>query len=403
MNKTLLAGLVLAGFWNLIQVAHAAEPFRKPVASFAAFDQRARSGQKLNVVFFGASLTWGANASDPQLTSYRADVARRFETAYPKAHFRFWDAAIGGTGSQLGVFRLDRDVLRRHPDLVFLDFSANDDINTADPQRLASYEALVRQLVVQGIPTVQVIFPFQWNIGVGEMPKMKGRDAHLAISRAYNTGLGDAIALITQRVQNKNVELKTLWPIDGVHPGDKGYELFAEAAWQGYQKAVQQKAVCRAPEAMLNASTYMQSTRARISQLGTLPQGWKVGIPNRTSAFFDFLMSRWLDDEVIASPGAQRLQLRFRGETLLIFGEATMKSGAYRIIIDGGAKEPVQEYSPGTFGKAIGGNGHHVQVIATGLAPDIEHILEIEPVLTGEQELRLESVCVAGRGAQVMR
>ena len=30
---------------------------------FADFDRRARSGERLSVVFFGASLTWGANAS----------------------------------------------------------------------------------------------------------------------------------------------------------------------------------------------------------------------------------------------------------------------------------------------------------------------------------------------------
>ena len=33
------------------------------------------------------------------------------EQECPRAHFRFWDSAIGGTGSQLGVFRFDRDVL----------------------------------------------------------------------------------------------------------------------------------------------------------------------------------------------------------------------------------------------------------------------------------------------------
>ena len=80
------------------------------------------------MVFFGASLTWGANATDPQLTSYRARIGQRLKQTYPKAHFTFWDAAIGGTNSQLGVFRLQRDVVRRKPDLVFLDFSANDDI-----------------------------------------------------------------------------------------------------------------------------------------------------------------------------------------------------------------------------------------------------------------------------------
>src|SRR5688572_5121433 len=96
--------------------------------SFADFNKRAKAGERLNVVFFGASLTWGANASDPNNTSYRAQLARRMEELYPEARFKFFDSAIGGTGSQLGVFRFDRDVLRHKPDLVFLDFSANDDI-----------------------------------------------------------------------------------------------------------------------------------------------------------------------------------------------------------------------------------------------------------------------------------
>ena len=34
------------------------------------------------VVFFGASLTWGANASDPTRTSYRHEIARRLEEEY---------------------------------------------------------------------------------------------------------------------------------------------------------------------------------------------------------------------------------------------------------------------------------------------------------------------------------
>jgi len=62
--------------------------------SFAYFDRLARAGERLTVAFFGASLTWGANASDPQKTSYRADVARRFEAAYPRAHFRFWTSPV---------------------------------------------------------------------------------------------------------------------------------------------------------------------------------------------------------------------------------------------------------------------------------------------------------------------
>ncbi len=212
-------------------------PCKRPAtakADFARFDRRARAGEHLNVVFFGASLTWGANASDPQLTSFRGLVAQRLEAAYPKARFKFWDAAIGGTGSQLGVFRLERDVLRRNPDLVFLDFSANDGISDANPETLASYESLVRRIILEaGAPVVQVIFPFMWDVTKGNTDGMKRREAHHAISKAYNTAIGDAIVLCQERVKSGQTTAQKLWPFDGVHPGDQGYVVFADAGMGG--------------------------------------------------------------------------------------------------------------------------------------------------------------------------
>jgi hypothetical protein len=51
----------------------------------------------------------------------------------------------------------------------------------------------------------------------------------------------------------------------------------------------------------------------------------------------------------------------------------------------------------------VGGNTHLVEVIAEGLDPAAEHTMEIEPVFAddSEQELRLESICVAGGEAWV--
>lgn len=394
--------------------------------SFEAFDQRARAGEHLNVVFFGASLTWGANASDPLRTSYRADIANKLEASYPQARFKFHDAAIGGTNSQLGVFRLQRDVLSRHPDLVFLDFSANDDISTADVETLSSYESLVRRILTEAkCPLVPVIFPFAWNINAQEMAKLKRRDAHLAIARAYNLPVGDAIDLITQRVQSGQTSIKTLWPIDSIHPGDEGYAMFAEAVWNAFETGVTHNMVPRIPQKMVYEPTYMTWERARISSLGPLPAGWTIGRPNRVAAYFDFLMSRWLDDEVVASNRATttdpqnqtqsvpqqvaRLKFNFRAQSVMLLGETTLQTGKYRVYIDGKLVQRVQdgktlsEYDPGAFANTINGNGHHVQVVATGLAPDVLHTLEIEPVFSPDtaQELRLESICVAGGPATV--
>ena len=64
-------------------------------------------------------------------------------------------------------------------------------------------------------------------------------------------------------------------------------------------------------------------------------------------------------------------------------------------------KEKNDFFDAGAFAQRIGGNGHYVQVIATGLDGATEHLLEIEPVLEPGEELRLESLCVAGPDAAV--
>jgi len=398
---------------------------RAVAPSFADFDRRATAGEKLNVVFFGASLTWGANATDPNLTSYRGVIARKLEAEYPGARFHFWDAAIGGTGSQLGAFRLERDVLRRQPDLVFLDFTANDGIGSDTPESLASYEAIVRRVVAEAhAPVVQVIFPFMWDVQSGKLAEMKRRIAHLKIAAAYHTAAGDAVELAQRRMTEGKTTIAQLWPVDGVHPGDVGYELFADAAWGAFQLAVKEKRICAAPVKMLHAGTYMKTARVRISTLGALPAGWATGRPNVVAAYFDFLMSRWLDDEVIATnrrkvdgkdalQPVEPLRFRFRGSMVMFFGEGTEKSGRFRAFVDGklveraepDGKPPLKEFDAASLAKIIRGNGHFAQVIAEGLDPALEHTLVIEPVFVHdkEQELRLESICVAGGEAKLSK
>ena len=405
----------------LVTLTFIAPNLHAATADFGDFDRRAKAGERLSVVFFGASLTWGANASDPMRTSYRAVISERLEAAYPEARFRFHDAAIGGTNSQLGVFRLERDVLRHRPDLVFLDFSANDDIMSADPEKLAAYESLVRRIILDArAPVVQVVFPFMWDVQRGTTDGMKRRDANHAIARAYHTAIGDAISLCQHRVKSGETTLEELWPFDGVHPGDAGYVVFADAAWQAFQDAVKAKQTCVVPAKMLHADTYMHAKRVRLSSLDSLPRGWRVSVPNPVSAYFDMLMSRWLDDEVVASSkkgeadAPAPLKVKFHGSMVMLFGESTVKSAKYRVLIDGAVvqhevrngneTQTLTEFNGAALAGRVKGNCHHAQLIAVGLDASQEHTLEIQPLRTGEdeQELRLESICVAGGAARIV-
>src|SRR6185369_8349535 len=63
---------------------------------------------------------------------------------WPNAKFAEINAAIGGTGSDLGVFRLGQDVLDKKPDLLFVEFAVND--GGAPPDQIRRcMEGIVRQ------------------------------------------------------------------------------------------------------------------------------------------------------------------------------------------------------------------------------------------------------------------
>ncbi|CAN5501968.1 hypothetical protein BH09VER1_BH09VER1_53620 [soil metagenome] len=367
-----------------------------PTPDFSVFDQRARSGDELVVAFLGGSLTWGAQASDPQETSFRALVGKKLVETYPKAHFRFWDAAIGGTGSQLAAFRLERDVLSRKPDLVFLDFTINDDPYAGpNPARLAAYESLVRRLVQADIPVVQVILPAKKDVEA-DPPARPLDERHKGIAAAYNLPIADAVALAKQRVLEGKTTPGQLWdvPEDGTHPGDAGYALYAETAWRAYEQAVSEKRTCRLPEQMLHADTYMTVNRSRLAALPVLPGGWRAGKPQRSAVAFDFVCSRWMDDLAIAGSGAAPLRLKVRAADILLFGEMTRTSGSFGVSVDGG--EP-KTYSA----HCADGNMRLVEMVAEGLDSTKEHTIEITPVLKPGEELRIESVCAAGGPAAV--
>jgi lysophospholipase L1-like esterase len=371
--------------------------------TFAAFDERAKKGDQLSVVFFGGSLTWGAQATDPMRTSYRALVSARLQKNYPTAHFEFWDASIGGVGSQLGAFRLERDVLAHKPDLVFLEFTINDGPYTPpDQDRLASYESLVRRMVQAGVPVVQIILPAKKDVLPN--PPARPLDAkHKEIAQAYGLAMADVVSWVKARVAEGKATPDQLWdaPPDVTHPGDAGYALYAEAVWNALQQAIVQNTQCQIPPTMLNADTYMTINRFKPASLEKLPEGWRVGNPLRSAIAFDFTPSRWMDSVVIASRASDDAQspkslvLTIEGRDLLFFGETTMHSGKYRVLLDG---KEIKAVDVGSLGQH--GNWRYVEMLAQNLDASVHHV-EVIPDLAPGQELRLESLCVAGAPAHV--
>lgn len=77
---------------------------------------------------------------------------------YPETEVVEINAAIGGTGSPFGVYRLRDHVLQYSPDLVFVEFAVND--SSTDPEKITrSMEGIVHQIWQQN-PEIDICFVY---------------------------------------------------------------------------------------------------------------------------------------------------------------------------------------------------------------------------------------------------
>jgi lysophospholipase L1-like esterase len=100
------------------------------------FQKAQTTGAEVKIGYLGGSIT--------AQKGWRVQTLAHFQKAYPQSTFTEINAAIGGTGSDLGVFRVQQDVLSKGPDLLFVEFAVND--GGTDPQRIIRcMEGIVRQ------------------------------------------------------------------------------------------------------------------------------------------------------------------------------------------------------------------------------------------------------------------
>lgn len=181
------------------------------------------------VAYLGGSITWGSGASDPASTSWRARTTRWLKQALPGACVQEVNAAVGGTGSDFALCRLERDVLCRQPRLVFVEFAVNDCAMDGEVRR-SSFEGILRALGrSKAPPLVVVVLAAKAPLTPSEQLALKhSQEDHAAIAAHYGALVVDAGAYMLELGAADGVAAEDLLP-DGVHPSDEGYARMAEA------------------------------------------------------------------------------------------------------------------------------------------------------------------------------
>lgn len=192
--------------------------------------RKLKSGGTVTVAFLGGSVTAGSGASDPEQTSYRVRISQYLRDVYKQAAFRFIHAAIGGTDSVYGAYRLQDHVFRIYaPDLLFVEFAVND-----GGRRLSSLramEGIVRQARTLN-PHMDICFIYTANRSGCEHFSRTGKPQinianHEEVAEHYRLPSVDIASEIYRRIASGSLSWEML-SRDDVHPNDHGHALYAE-------------------------------------------------------------------------------------------------------------------------------------------------------------------------------
>jgi lysophospholipase L1-like esterase len=184
------------------------------------------------VAFFGGSITEAANGwRDGTVQWLQKQTARPVHSI---------NAAIGGTGSSLGVYRLRKDVLVHRPHLLFVEFAVNDGKDSRE-SILKSMEGIVRQ-TWRTLPQTDICFVY--TVSSTMAPDYAGGNLPTSVramqdlANYYNIPAVNFAPKIMDRVRSGALFFAGKQPVsgdstffspDGVHPYPAtGYRLYNE-------------------------------------------------------------------------------------------------------------------------------------------------------------------------------
>jgi lysophospholipase L1-like esterase len=289
--------------------------------------ERMEAGESANVVFFGGSITWGAGATDPQKTSYRALVSSWLEAHAPKATIKSIDAAIGGTGSKLGVFRMDRDVTPYDPDLIFVEFAVNDG---ESPDTMETMEGIIRKLHTHAPEAAIVILVIGAGAGYSNLPTW---ELHRSLAVSYGLPCIDIVSPVMKLVK-EGLSFDDFL-CDGCHPNDKGYRIYADTICRELVRmADEEGSPVPFPKEPLTENRFESASMVELSKIAD-PSGWKPAAPSINGTWYDHQPSRWQSSAVVPSKAGAKLQIRKTCSGLGLYFELTRDGGPFVIRADG--------------------------------------------------------------------
>jgi len=341
-----------------------------------------KEGKPVNVAYLGGSIT-AQNGWRPKTLAW-------FREQFTNAPIEQINAAIGGTGSDLGAYRLRQDVLQHKPDLLFVEFAVND--GGADPKRIhKSMEGIVRQ-TWKADPCIDICYVYTLTVGMledlqgGKYPRaasaMEALADHYAIPSIH---MGLSVArlekegkVVFKEDRPKEERLAAMergtyyFSKDGVHPyADTGHILYLQAVVRAMTEIG--KAGKPGPHALgepFDAGNWEDAGMVPFSK-AKLSAGWRKLAPTvdrMAKRFSNRMAEMWLADK----PG-ETATFKFRGSDVRIYDLLGPSCGKILVTVDGKPQTPRDRFDAySTYHRLA------TMRVAEGLAPDAVHTVKLE-------------------------
>ncbi|MEC1523270.1 SGNH/GDSL hydrolase family protein [Neobacillus niacini] len=191
--------------------------------------EKAEGGDDVTIAYIGGSITQGAGAKPIHTHCYAYQSYLKFREMFGKddgENVHFIKAGVGGTPSELGMIRYERDILRNgkvEPDIVIVEFAVND---AGDETEGVCYESLCLNILSsKNKPAVILLFSVfenDWNL----------QDRLSPVGKHYDLPMVSVKDAVVEQFrltkEDGNIITKRQFFYDIYHPTNDGHTVMAD-------------------------------------------------------------------------------------------------------------------------------------------------------------------------------
>ncbi|SDN00535.1 SGNH/GDSL hydrolase family protein [Kriegella aquimaris] len=292
----------------------------------------------VRIAYLGGSIT-----AQP---GWRIHSFNWFKENYPETEFVEINAAIGGTGSPFGAYRLKDQVLQYNPDLVFVEFAVNDS-NTNPEEITRSMEGITHQIWKQN-PEIDICFIYTIKEDFLDIYKKYSLPSSIAtmekIAEHYQIPSINFGPEVLRRVDEGKVLFKgnketndsiVVFSPDGVHPyPESGHKIYHEVFVRALTEMKSKSAGTVLKHNIVKPLNANPSVNTKMIDWGIIDSKEELtAIETKSDSIFK-RFSRYFNSIGKGVPG-DSLSFQFRGKAFGFYDVIGPGTGTLEVSVDG--------------------------------------------------------------------